>query len=362
MLKCTVNTKDFQDALKKLDKIMIKNSSLKILEGMKLAVNNHSIELTASDLENYVTASMTTDKVEETGETVISNIKEIIKSFKYMKETFTNLEVSKDIIIIKNGNKDIKLKAYEAENFPKPIDINKITNRYDYNTKDLYNRIKKVDYAVGKDKARLPLTGIYFNGSDIVALDGYRMALSKDYKLFINSPLLIQSSAIDFLTKTINKKKEDRIKISNDKEYTIFEYDNIKLITKLIDGKYFDYQKIFPETFDLQASVYTEDFKENTEFLQIYAKNNKNNVVGLEIAKDYKIISTVKNQEGKFTTETSTNINQEYKIFYNNQFMVDVLKVIDVGDIKLKFNSNISPIIIESGDDQHLILPIREPN
>jgi len=355
-----INTREFQETLKKLERAIPKKPEISILEGVKLKVNNNNLTLSVTDLKNYVIANIEAFDVETDFETVILNPKELTKSFKFMKEGITELKLLSDVISINNGSKEINLKTRLAEDFPEVPDVTDIKHEYKYNTKDLHNRIKKVDYAVAKDTSRPALTGICFNENDIVALDGYRLALSKDNKLYIEEPLLIPYISIDFIIKTINKKTEDKLKISNTKEYAIFEYDNIKVISKLIEEEYFKYEQIFPKDYKVEAKVYLNEFKNNTEFLNIYAKDVSNNMVGLKIHKEGKIVNSVVNENGEFKTETLTDKGYEFEIYYNNKFMLDVLKALE-DDFKLQFIGDVSPMVLDvSHNEKHLLLPVRK--
>ena len=181
MLKCRVNTREFQEGLKRVEVATDRKSALPILEHVKLSVTKDQLQLIGTDLENYMTITIEDVGVEAEGETVIKNIKDIIKSFKFMKESYTEIEVdNRNTITFTNGSRNIKLATGEVSEYPDGFNFGTIDNQYLYDTKTLHNRIKKIDFAKSTDNIRPTLTGIYFNESDLVTLDGYRAALSND--------------------------------------------------------------------------------------------------------------------------------------------------------------------------------------
>lgn len=358
MLKCKVNTKEFQESLKKIEVIIPNKTKLEVLKTVKLSVTDNTIQLTATDLENYAIATIYDVQIENSGGILISNIKEIIKSFKFMKENYTEIEVKSGNVIITNGDKNIKVKGELMEDFPEEFEVGNINNEYVYNTKSLHNRIQKVNYARSKDKARPTLEGLHFNDIDMVTLDGFRAALSKDNVLKINNHFTIRGSVIDFLIKTLNKKSEEALKIYTSDKHIIIEYENLILKSILLEGEFFDYKRVFPTEYN-KFRVNTEKLKEDSSFLNIYTKKIKNQLIEIDI-KENKMNLSANTEEGVFSVENNINKKIELNIGLNNKYLSDALKVVDSKSIDIKFTHSINPVVIQDGEnEEHLILPVK---
>lgn len=358
MLKCKVNTKQFQESLKKLEVVIPNKTKLPILEGVKLSITGNTIQLAATDLENYVTATINDFDVEVQGSTVITNIKEIMKSFKFMKESYTEIEVKNNEIIITNGNRNIKMKCEDAEEYPLEFTTGDIENTYTYNTKSLYNRIKKIDFARTKDDTRPILTGIHFNNEDMVTLDGYRIALNKDTSLTVEKPFTIASGTINFINKTLNSKIEEEVLISTNDKYITLKYDNLIVTSRLLEGKYFNYKDIFLKEYST-IKLNTKKLKDNIEFLSIYTKGIKSELTTANITSN-KLKLIVNTEQGLFDTEDKINSELDLTIGFNNKYMLEALKSIQEEEIEICLHGEYNPIQIkENENSMYIVLPVR---
>lgn len=362
MLKCRVNTSQFQEALKKLEVVRPNKSQLKILENIVMTSCDGIVRLIATDLENYVIATITDSHVESHENIVVTNVKGIMKSFKFMNEVYTEIEANNRDITITNGSRKIKVLTMDYGEYPTEPQLETIDNEYTYNTKFLYNRIKKVDFAISKDQTRPILTGINFNNSDIVALDGYRLAINTDNKLTINKPFTIAPGTINFLTKTLNKKNEDKIIIKTNDNHIIFEYEDVKVISRLLEGKYFSYNEVLPRDFNGIVTVDTKKFKEDIDFLSVYSGSIKHELTVLTIT-DGTMELKANNQQGIFSIKHSIDSDYKIKIGFNNKYMLETLKVIETETIDICFVGDKNPMIIkESDNEKYMILPVRLEN
>lgn len=354
-MKCILSTEELKEGLKKINR-MKDNKDLPILEGVKIIVDN-KVQLEKTDLVNYATITIEDIEVLEQGQIVVMNPKELEKSFKFMKENYTTIETEDMKVNIKNGSKTITLKGQKAEEYPKNFNDIEIEDTYIYNTKSLHDRLKKVEFSKSKDEIRPILTGIHFNESDMVALDGYRLAISTDENLKINKPFTINPELIDFLLKTLNKKKEDKLIIKTG-NYTIIEYENISITSKLLAGSYYNYNQILPNEYENTIQIDTKEFKENIEFLGLYAKNIKNKVTKMILDNDMLILK-VDTEKGSFKTESKIKNNIKSNVAFNNKYMVEALKKVDNDEITIGLNGRWNPVVVEDGEDKFLILPIR---
>ena len=277
-----------------------------------------------------------------------------------MKDVITTIELENDNLIITNGKKNIKLITQDAEDYPKPFNIENTDNIYSYNETGLYNRIKKIDFAKYKDDTRPILTGIHFNSSDMVAIDGYRIALSNDDRLEVLQPFTVAPETMTFLTKTLDRKNSNPLTITTSDEHIKFEYDNITLISKLLEGDYFNYKQSFSSAGDRDLFEMNKDkFKHDIDFLSVYvnAKDAKKTPVRLVIENN-KLELSVNNGKGVYTTEKEVSF-KDSKIAFNIRYMADALKATDNDDIKISIKGSVQPLEIHDGNDRFLILPVK---
>lgn len=356
MLDLIVNTKELEDTLKKIEAIIPKKPEIKILNGVKIEIKDNVLSLEATDLKNTVYAKMQAEEFEE-GNVVLSSIKDIVKSFKFFIECKTRLtQVDNSTIKIINGEKTIKLRLLDTEAFPALKKPEFDNTYYNYKENKLYNRIKEIDYARIKDETRPYLNGMYFNKTDIVAMDGYRLALNKDDTLSVEESFIMNPDCIDYLKKVLERKREEDIVIFTNNEYIKLDFDNIELVSKKVEGKYFDYEAV--TDVDTKAVNFNKKkLEDNIKFLEVH-NSSKKGVMKISL-KNSVANFEINTENGTITADMNTEKNVEIEQHFNNKFFLEALKNIKGEIVEYNFTRRYNPCMLKNENSIHLILPVR---
>lgn len=363
MLKCKVNTRDFQETIKKLEKIIDYKTKVDIIRGIKLSVDDDGVKLIATDMDNEVVGIITDfdNQNVEPGDTVILNIKKFIKLFKHMKEPYTTIKTHDNLIVVQNGDRKIEVIAGDVKDFPDRMISKKVNYLYEYNSQSLYNRIKKIDFSLSKAKEepRELLKGIHFCGIDMVTSDGYRISLDKDSDLNVKESFTINRNLVDFLVKTLNSKTPELLQIVTSNKYVVMNYENIKIISKLLNGGYLDYEQIISgqSRYDNSINLKVDELKNDIDFLGTYSKRDKILIKAKITEHDLTLVNIT--EEEKIIVEKEIYAQEPVDIVFNGVYLKDVLNVLDNDVVELNINKEFDPIIIRENDNVFLILPIR---
>lgn len=212
--------------------------------------------------------------------------------------------------------------------------------------KDIFDELIKVEYAVAKEDTRPVLTGICFNEYDVVALDGYRVAIRKnDFKF--NSNILLPPELIA----AYKKMKGNKVTVLRDKKITGIKVDNVTVLNESLEGDYINYRAIIPKEFTTEVKITTKEF--------------------LKLLNDYKDIGAVKlNLTDKITISGNASkyklkddydcevIGDDLEIAFNPKYLIDALKH-QGEECVIKFTSDITPAILESDIETSMVLPVR---
>ena len=359
-MKIKVNTKELQEGLKKLERVINDKSKIDELKGIKIKAVNNTVHLIATDLINYVSVELCNTSIIEEGLALLGNVKSVLKSLKFFKEDYTIIETDTNIVIA-NANKMITVDNGEYESFPDIPEefMNEDTqNSYEYNTKDLYDRMKRIDYARSKERTREFLRGVYFHKNNLVTCDGYRLATSNDDNLIVNDRFLIDPLTVDILLKTLDRKNHTPLLIATGDKYVVFDYENVTMVSRLMECKFINYQEIFQKDPKYRFTISKKDLRNNIEFLNAHCNNPKQAIIwsfanGLSELK----LST---DQGTFTTETNINVTFDFKIAFNVKYMLDMLKSIKSDEIEIALTGELLPIEIVTNDgDKDLLLPVK---
>ena len=344
-------------------------TTMPILEGILIQTNENEVKLTSYDLEIGIEYIMES-KVEEQGNTVVNAtmFSEIIRKLPN-KEIRISIN-SNNLLEIECEGSLYKLATMNPDEFPELPKIN-IENSVEIEQTVLKNMIRKTIFAVSTEENRPIFTGCLFEIADgklnVVAVDGYRLAV-KSAKLNDNSNNF--SSVIP--GKTLNEVNKimadsfDTVKIGISRNQALFEMENCKIVTRLLDGEFLKYQNAIPANWETRIKVNKSEIQDCFERIILISassieKEKKYPVkISIEVGK---VVISCANQTGDAKEEIFPETEgKELEIGFNPRFFLDALKAIDDDEIYMEFGTNRSPCIIKSvedGDYTYMILPIK---
>jgi len=344
-------------------------TTMPILEGILIQTNDNEIKLTTYDLEigiEYIIEA----KVKEQGSVVVNAtmFSEIIRKLPN-KEIRISIN-DNNLLEIECEGSLYKLATMNPDEFPELPKIN-IENSVEIEQTILKNMIRKTIFAVSTEENRPIFTGCLFeivdNKLNVVAVDGYRLAIKSNN---INEKTNDFSSVIP--GKTLNEVNKimsdsfDTVKIGISKNQALFEMENCKIVTRLLDGEFLKYQNAIPSNWETRIKVNKNEIQNCFERIILISassieKEKKYPVkINIEVGK---IIISCANQTGDAKEEIYPETEgKELEIGFNPRFFLDALKVIDDEEVYIEFGTNRSPCIIKSveeGDYTYMILPIK---
>lgn len=344
-------------------------TTMPILEGIYIQTNNNELKLTTYDLElgiEYVIEA----EIEEEGNTVVNAtmFSEIIRRLPNSEIKLTVNE--NNLLVIECEGSLYKLSTMNAEEFPELPKI-EVENSLETEQIVLRNMIKKTIFAVSNEENRPIFTGCLFetknNKLNIVAIDGFRMGwvsktLLKDTE---NFKAVIPGKTLNEVNKILND-SFDYIRIGISKNQGIFEMENCKIVTRLLDGEFLNYESVVPANWETRIRVNKNLLQGCLERVSLISsssieKEKKYPVkINIEIGK---ITLSCTNQTGDAKEEIyCATEGQNLEAGFNPKYFLDALRAIDDPEIYVDFGTSISPCIIrpiDDGDYIYMILPIR---
>lgn len=346
-------------------------TTMPILEGILIKTNNNELRLTTYDLELGIEYNMECEVLEE-GNTVVNAtmFSEIIRK---LPDTEINIEVNENnLLVIECEGSLYKLSTMNADEFPELPKI-VVENSIETEQTVLKNMIRKTIFAVSIEENRPIFTGCLFevinNSLNVVAVDGFRMG-------WVSSPLNISTNNFKVVIpgKTLNEVNKiildsfDSIKIGISTNQAIFEMENCKIVTRLLDGEFLNYSSVIPNNWETRIRVNKNILQNCFERVSLISASSieKEKKYPVKILIDVgKIIISCTNQTGDAKEDMYTETEGKYlEIGVNPKYFLDALKVIEDEEIYVSFGTNISPCIIKPVDETtrnytYMILPIR---
>ncbi|MDO5557222.1 MAG: DNA polymerase III subunit beta [Clostridia bacterium] len=356
-------------ALNSVTKAVATKTTNPILEGILIQTNNNEIKLTTYDLEigiEYIIDSV----VEEEGSTVINAtmFSEIIRK---LPNTEIKIYINnKNLLVIECEGSLYKLATMNPEEFPELPKIN-VENSIDMEQNSLKDMIRKTIFAVSNEENRPIFTGCLFevknNKINLVAVDGFRLAWRDKYleSNLNNFTAVIPGRTLNEINKIITD-SFDTIKIGISKNQALFEMENCKIVTRLLDGEFLNYSSVIPENWETRVRVNKNNIQDCFERVSLISSSimEKEKKYPVKVSIDIgKITISCTNQTGDAKEEMYVETEgKNLEVGFNPKYFLDALRAIDNEEVYINFGTNISPCVIkpvDEGNYVYMILPIR---
>ncbi len=356
-------------AINSVTKAVASKTTMPILEGILIQTNDKEVKLTTYDLEIGIEYIIDAD-IKEQGATVVNAImfSEIIRK---LPDTEINISLNEqNLLVIECEGSLYKLATMNPDEFPELPQIN-VENSIEIEQNTLKDMIRKTIFAVSNEENRPIFTGCLFeiknNKLNVVAVDGFRLAWKSKF---------LQNNSNDFTAvipgRTLNEVNKiildsfDTIKIGVAKNQALFEMENCKLVTRLLDGEFLNYSSVIPENWETRIRVNRNNLQNCFERISLISASSieKEKKYPVKVSIDIgKVTISCTNQTGDAKEEMYVSTEgQNLEAGFNPKYFLDALRAIDDEEIFVDFGTSISPCIIrpvDDGDYRYMILPIR---
>ncbi len=343
----------FENIISSMQPFLEKKDSSSITSHIYLEVQNSKLTLKATDyeigLESYVN-----DIEESTDGKGTVNGGNLLGIIKRLKNDTITVDTIDNNLVIKQSRSTFKLPMYDANEYPNLI-MNSDLNILNISTISLVNSIRKITPAIDNNNPKFELNGalIDIKNSKInfVATDTRRLAISHLQNISNNeSQFIIPKKAII----EIQKLFLDDAKISYDDTNLVVETDNSKFFTKLINGKFPDYERIIPNSLkynlSLPKAILIDSIKLVTSlFSNIKITFSPNSIIFESLDED---------TESKTQVDIDLNITENFYLAVNAKYLLDFLSMSNNENIVVGFNESNLPFYLEDEKFFTIVMPI----
>ncbi|RDU58901.1 DNA polymerase III subunit beta [Helicobacter marmotae] len=308
--------------------------------------------LKATDYEIWLESKINISSQEQGNATV--NGRQILDIIKPLEDKNITIETKQDSIHISQGRARTKLPMFNADEFPKfpEYDNNK---QIHIESTQFLNSLKKINPAVDTNNPKYELNGSLLNIKDysfnFVATDTRRLALIEYKSQSVDTlSLIIPKKAINEISKLFI----DNFHIYYNDTHLIIKNDEYTFFTKLINGKYPDYEKIIPKEFKHKLVLPTDKFIYGLQIVKSVANNIKITFTPQEI----QFISLNEdNAEASAEIEVQTQI-ENLTLGINSKYILDFLSQIENNEFTLCINEPNSPFVVIDDNFSTVIMPV----
>ena len=315
------------------------NPVLPILEDYKFHIKDNVLTIAATNLETTIITKV--DVIADNEVTICVPAKVLLDTLKALPQQPVSFDINEenlDIRITSSYGK-YKLTGNDPADFPEIPQELEVSN-FVAKSKDVITAINNTSFAVSNDELRLAMTGVLmqldYNKIILVATDAQKLV--KHSFAGINSELsdtfIVPKKSLSLVKNVIHPDEE--VSISYNSKNVFFSSGETKIIARLIDAKYPDYNGVIPASSPNVMKISRASFQSSLKRIAIYANKTTNQVV-LKLEEDKLSISA---QDIDFANEADEVLQCEYKgdpftISFSAKFLIEMLGIINSDEVEL---------------------------
>ena len=280
-----------------------------------------------------------------------------------------------DAIEIKTASGKTKIKGIPAEDFPVIPSVKEelsLTLKWELVKKS----IEKTLFSSAEGNIRPTLAGLYVNISEtetiFASTDSFRLS---EYKTFLDTSSEIHFSQIIpsktcYEIKAILEDDED-VKIISWENQIAFFFGNVKMYSRLLNGKFPDYANFFPGSYATKGTINRIDLMGALKKINLISKENNYSIKMSFSADNGILLETSETQIGEWEVRLAGSVEGEDAIIWiNSTYFLESLGVIETTHVSLQFENALAPILLLPVPDEgakkkiswefrHIIMPLK---
>jgi len=353
-MKISINKNVLETVLLNTQPYLEKKDLSQITSHLYISSLEDSFVVKATDYEIGLEFTTKNIKIIDSG-IATANGKKLLDIVKILKDDDVILETINDYLYIKQNSSKFKLPMFNPNEFPEfPQIADK--PKFELNSTLLVRSLKKIANAIDTNNPKFELNGALIDIKEgflnLVATDTRRLALVKlENQIDDNFSLIIPKKAIA----EIQKLFFDDIEMFYDENTLIAKSKNFQFFTKLINGKFPDYQRIIPKEKNFRLLLNREKMIDAIKQISIVSNEMKitfkpNSILFESLNDD--------NIEAKTEIEFTTGLDSEIFLAVNSRYLLDFLSNIEDSNFTLGFNDTGLPFSLECENFMTIVMPI----
>ena len=351
--------------------IIEKKTTLPILSNILIEAKDSKIKITATDLDIIYYEKILPKEVKKEGSTTTSAsvLYDILRKLKPDDNVELNLQNNSRLKLV-SGNSKFNLLCLSSDNFPlSEEDINQ--EKFEVSPQKLLKLLNKTKISISNDETRHYLNGIYLHKTKLenksflcgVSTDSHRLSSSSleiDPNTHIESIILPKKTIFQLIS--LLEQSNKPVKISNNKSKIKFEMDIGVLTSKVIDGRFPDYNKVVPKDNDKILEIKLNEFRNSVERVTTVSSDRKE-ALKMSISKDSVQLSVNNPNSGEGVENINAKFNSsDLNISFNSRYLMDITSHIENELIVINLKDPGSPVLIRDFSDKnsfHVVMPMK---
>ena len=368
-MKFIVNSSYLLKQLNAINGVITTNPVVPILENFLFEIAGGTLTITASDLQTSMITELEVEAKEDGSIAIPAKI--LLETLRNLPEQPVNftIEESSYSIEISSDNGRYKLSGENATDFPR---VPTVSDGYSVNISSyvLGMAISNTIYAASNDELRPSMTGVFLKldetNATFVATDSHRLIRYRrvDIVSDMSHSMIIPRKALTLLKATLPSEVTN-VAMEFNTSNAFFDFNRIKMICRLIDERYPDYENVIPADNENNITIGKAELLSSLKRIAIYA-NKTTHQVRLKITGSELMISS---EDLDFSNEANERLvcehdGEDIEIGFNAKFLIEMLGNISSDQLTFKLSApNRAGLIEPSNKNENedilmLVMPV----
>lgn len=365
-MRFTLQREAFLKPLAQVVNVVERRQTLPVLANFLVQVNDGQLSLTGTDLEVEMIARATVEDAQD-GETTIPARKlfDIVRALPDGSRVTVSL--TGDKATVQAGRSRFTLATLPANDFPS-VDGIESTEQVQVQEAALKQLIERTAFAMAQQDVRYYLNGLLFDLRDntlrCVATDGHRLALCEtelDEGVANKRQIIVPRKGVTELQRLLDG-GDRNLALDVGRSHVRVKRDDVTFTSKLIDGRFPDYEAVVPIGADREVKVDRESLRAALQRAAILC-NEKYRGVRVEVSPGQLKISShnPEQEEAQEEIEADTAVS-DLAIGFNVNYLLDALSALREEFVVVQLrDSNSSALVREASSEKsrHVVMPLR---
>lgn len=362
----------FQKCLSHVQSVVERRNTIPVLSNVLIEAKSGKLCLTATDMDLSIDEEVVADvEVEGALTAPAHTLYDIVR--KLPEDNTITLEATsdKELLVLKSGRSRFTFPVLPVQDFPL-ISKEDLSFKFNLSADILRLLIDKTRFAISTEETRYYLNGVFFHIAEFkgeklfraVATDGHRLARVEvpvpSGAESIPNVILPRKTVLE-LRKLLEETEGD-VSIDMSSTRIMFSFSDVVLTSKLIDGKYPDYNRVIPTENDKILIADCAKFSQAVDRVSTITKD-KAKGVKLNLENNTVKLSADSPESGTAKEEFEAKYDSlPIEIGFNSRYLLDIMQQISGDDVKLIMKDSNTPTIVEDSTNEsclYVLMPMR---
>ncbi|MCF0188344.1 MAG: DNA polymerase III subunit beta [Bacteroidaceae bacterium] len=353
-MRFTVSSSALNQRLQTIRGVITGKNTINILDCFLFEFNGRMLTLTASDGDNRLTTQLELAEIDVDAARMCINAKTILDTLKELSDQPLIFQVDLDNGTVKGEycNGEFNITCQPATDYPMPPALEGDSNNVTMPSASLLAGITRCFPCTKDDEIRPQMTGIFMDNkpeaTTFVATDGHKLMRSSTKKNVTeteHSVIIPKKSAI--LLKSILAKDEGDAQVTTAGTMLIVQTTDYKLIGKLIEGRYPNYNAVIPQNNPHHITMDRQSLLSATKRVSLFSSQSSS-LVKMRFDNG---LCTISGQDYEFATSAEEHVVCQYDgpsatIGFKGSLIIDMLSLVDVQEVRLELADPSKPGLI----------------